>query len=123
MLRVLALPPGLNSQGEAVDQRLLVEWFAQEANRSRIERTRTVPFLRIRGHENNGCRVTGNLQALLQVETTQARHLQIRDQAGRGFDAAGIDELLRRREGERPVSQRQHKVSDALSGPGVIIDD
>lgn len=82
-----------------------------------------MPFLWIRGDENNGCRVTGNLQALLQIETAQARHLQIRDQAGRGFDAAGIDELLRRREGERPVSQRQHKVSDALSGPGIVIDD
>ena len=82
-----------------------------------------MPFLWIRGDKNDGCRVTGSLQALLQVETTQARHLQIGYQAGRGFDAAGIHKLLHGRECKGPVPQRQHKVLDALPRPGIVIDD
>jgi len=60
---------------------------------------------------------------LLQLEAAQARHMQVRYQAGRVMDGARIQEQFRGCERARFVSKRKKQLLEAASSPTVIVDD
>lgn len=108
---------------DSPDQGPLLEWLAQERNRPSVQRTFPSPRFGVRRNENDRCLVPFAQQALLQVESTQPRHVQISDQARGVGNLTRFQELLRRRKDAGLVPQRCDQITDRLSDKRVIIDD
>jgi hypothetical protein len=107
----------------ALYQRLFLEGFAQERDRSGIQCTGPVSFLGKRRYENDRRVEPVIPQTDLQIETAHARHLHVRDQARCLSDATGFQELLGGREDSGPVPQRSNEFSYRVPGKSIIIDD
>src|SRR5207249_3279090 len=80
-------PAGVYRLLDKACERLAFERFAEEAQRSGLERARPHRFLGKSGHEDNWYVATLRQKQALQFDAVQARHLQIGDQAGRVVQA------------------------------------
>jgi hypothetical protein len=79
---------------DAADQRLTVEWFAQEASGSGGHGARSVSFFRVGCDKDDRCAVTLVPQPLLQRETIHARHLHVHDQTPALMDRRRLQKIL-----------------------------
>jgi hypothetical protein len=99
----------------------VVEGFAQEVDRSVIERMSPVVFVSVCGHQNHRDLVSPRSQCFLQLKPTLSRQLQVSDQACRLCDHSGFEEALCRYESGGCVAQGLDKLAYAVAGQFVIL--
>jgi hypothetical protein len=92
----------------------LTKGLAQKTQCSFFEGAGAMRFVRVCGDKNDGNTVTFASKDVLQVKAAQARHLQIRYQAGGLMYGSGLDEQFRGCEGARFVSQRKKQTLEAI---------
>jgi hypothetical protein len=108
---------------QALDQRCLVERFAQEPECSAFSRTVAVALIRIGCNQNYRRAIPARPQRFLQLKAVEARHLQVGNQACRFPDHIGPKEMLRRAESNGLVSQGLDEFPYTISGQRVVVHD
>lgn len=78
---------------KTVDERFIVKWFPQKTYRPGIQSSVARFFIKIGGHEYDGCAVAVPKQPLLEVDSIQAGHVQISDQARSARKTIGLKEF------------------------------
>src|SRR5580700_3382930 len=105
------------------NQAIFVERFAQEADRSRLQRSRPDSLLREGRDEDDRRAVALRDQTVLQLDPAQTRHLHIRDQTGRVIYMVRLQEIFSRRKRSSTVPQRPYKSFCCFTNGGIIIYD
>jgi hypothetical protein len=113
----------VQSRMNVVNQAIFVERFAQETNRSRLQRSGPDSLLRKGRDEDDRRAVALRDQTPLQLDPAQARHLHIRDQTRRVIYMVRLQEIFSRRKRSGTVPERSYKSFCCFTNGRIIIDD
>src|SRR3954447_10282119 len=80
-------------------------------------------LIRIGGDEYDGNVVTIGAQAVLQIKSTQPRHMQVRDDTLCIRNNIGLRELLGRLKCTSRKTEREYQVLKTASRPRIVVDD
>ena len=86
---------------QSLDQQLGTEWLTQESRCPVCQRSFANVHFIVRGNEDDGEPVAASFKLFLHIETVEARHLHVEDDALEPFSRHGFDmvnELLARSE-------------------------
>src|SRR5271154_1652591 len=94
---------------DACNQAVLVAWLGQISDRASPQYASLQSFVGKTGHEYHRHAMTIGDQTVLQLHAVQAWHLDIGDQADRGFQIGGFEEFLSRTECHGLIAERSDK--------------
>src|SRR5882672_703320 len=108
---------------EALEQAFFAEGLAKIANSSPGQRAKPRSFFRKSRNKNRGHLNTSGDQPTLKVDTAQAGHLHISNQAGSTVHAIRFQELFSRRKSRCLVAKRSYEPFGRLSHGLIIVDN
>jgi hypothetical protein len=108
---------------QVLDQMIFTERLVQEANGASLDHTSPYSLVREGGNKYYGHTVTIGNQPVLQLDSAQAGHLNVGDQARRELQMARSEEFLGRTKRLGLVAEGPHKAFCGLTYGFIVVNN